>query len=759
MKKLSFFSFLIPTLLSLIVEETSYSQMRFHVDAEYIKDVISDIASDEFQGRETGTAGCVRAEEYFAAELQKLGLKPAGDSGSYFFNYSIPKEEFDMTAGLTIDERSFFQGYNEDFSVVYKSEPGDVQGNIVFAGYGIYNPDKNRNDFDTLDLKDKIVLMKRGAPRNDIQSWMPYCIDSVKAAYCYKHDALGVLFYEPLIRTNQRILKPSFGNHLAMVQVIPGFPVFSVDERVVRYIFTQNGQSYYRINNLIESQAGSFATKSECHMSASGKKNQSINTRDVLGMIRGTDRTLKDEYIVIGGHIDHLGVDEHGKLWNGADDNASGPAVALGIARAMITNKYRPKRSIIFAAWTGEEMGLLGSKAWCDRPTVDASKIVVYFNLDMVAVGNGRLNMPGTAYGPELADFIKENLDTALLSKIVWSDGGISGSDHSNFLNLGIPAFAGMTAGSHPDYHQPGDDPEKISKPVLQFTGDFIATCVSAIADSRSDFNRLARQEENQMKLLSFSFFQPLSLSSCDEKLNEANFRQGLVNFSKAQPSYDPNINFIALLADLDSVLQKNKNKYVFSTSAYDAMMTREGLLAAFNPADVGMDDLKLKVLASQGYRIAVVDSKNAICSDTAKMKHFLKVCHQNGLGVILNNLPVPCLEAITWESADPVIIMNSEFLSDQIFSNIKARGHLVIYTLKDSDIMSQDNKNLTNLIQLAGDDHILISPSDMTDGNLRYLKLFIRQFSKSAKDKSLQYKLMNDNFHDFAVKSMQPNL
>jgi hypothetical protein len=231
------------------------------------------------------------------------------------------------------------------------------------------------------------------------------------------------------------------------------------------------------------------------------------------------------------------------------------------------------------------------------------------------------------------------------------------------------------------------------------------------------------------------------------------------VNFSKAQPSYDPNINFIALLADLDSVLQKNKNKYVFSTSAYDAMMTREGLLAAFNPADVGMDDLKLKVLASQGYRIAVVDSKNAICSDTAKMKHFLKVCHQNGLGVILNNLPVPCLEAITWESADPVIIMNSEFLSDQIFSNIKARGHLVIYTLKDSDIMSQDNKNLTNLIQLAGDDHILISPSDMTDGNLRYLKMFIRQYSKSSKDKSLQYKLMNDNFHDFAVKSMQPNL
>ncbi|HLO58703.1 MAG TPA: M20/M25/M40 family metallo-hydrolase [Bacteroidales bacterium] len=759
MKHNYIFALLISTLFNLIFEYNCYSQTKLHVDAEYIKDVVSDIASDDYQGRETGTAGCVMAEDYFAAELQKLGLKPAGDSGSWFFNYSIPKEEFDLTAGLTIDNRSFFQGYNEDFSVVYKSEPGDVQGDIVFAGYGIYNPEKNRNDFDTLDLKNKIVLMKRGAPRNDIQSWMPSCIDSVKAAYCYEHGAVGVLFYEPLIRTNQRILKPTFGNHLAMVRVIPCFPVFSIDERVVRFIFSQMGQSYYRINNLIETQPESFATKSTCHMSASGKKNQSIHTRDVLGMIKGTDRTLKDEFIVIGGHIDHLGADEHGKLWNGADDNASGPAVALGIARAMIMNKYKPRRSIIFAAWTGEEMGLLGSKAWCDRPTVDASKIVVYFNLDMVAVGNGKLNMPGTAYGPELADFIKENLDTALLRNIIWSDGGISGSDHSNFLNLGIPAFAGMTAGSHPDYHQPGDDPEKISKPVLQFTGDFIAACVTAIADSRSDFNRLARQEENQMRLMSFSFYQPISLSSCNEKLSETNFRQGLVNFSKSQPSADQNANFIGLLADLDSALQKNNNKYVFSTSAYDAMMTREGLLAAFNPADVGMDDLKLKVLASQGYRIAIVDSKNVICTDTARMRHFLTICHQNGLGVILNNLPVPCLEAITSESVDPVLIMNSEFLSDRIFSNIKAKGHLIIFALKNNDIINQENRNLARLIELAGDDHILICPSDLAPEDLRYLKMFVRQYSKSAKDKSLQYKLLNDNFRDFAVKSMQPNL
>jgi hypothetical protein len=759
MKRLSFFTFLFPTLLALITEETGFSQIRFHVDAEYIKDVISDIASDDFQGRETGTAGCVMAEEYFESELSKLGLIPAGDSGSYFFNYSIPKEEFDMTAGLTIDDRSFFLGYNEDFSVVYKSESGDVKGNLVFAGYGIYDPEKNRNDFDTLDLRNKIVIMKRGAPRNDMQSWIPSCIDSVKAAYCYDHGALGVLFYEPLIRTDQRILKPSFGNHLAMVRVIPGFPVFSIDERVVRYVFSQNGQSYYRVNNLIETQASAFSTKSVCHMTASGKKNQSIVSRDILGMIRGTDKNLREEYVVIGGHIDHLGMDEHGKLWNGADDNASGPAITLAIARAMVKSKFRPKRSIVFAAWTGEEMGLLGSKAWCDHPTIDASKIVVYFNLDMVAVGNGKLNMPGTSYGPELTNFIRQNIDTSLLRNIVWSEGGISGSDHSNFLNLGVPAFAGMTAGSHPDYHQPGDDPEKISKAVLKFTGDFIGNCAAAIADSRSDFNNQARHEENRMKLLSFSFFQPVSLEQCNEKLSEANFKQGLVNFSHSKRSSDENENFIALLSQLDSVLQKSGNKFVYTTTAYDAMMTREGLIAAFNPDDVGMDDLKLKVLASQGYRIAMVDGSNIICSDTARMRHFLQVCHQNGLGVILNNLPVPCIEAITSASADPVIIMNSEFLSDRIFSNIKARGHLVIYSLKASDIMSQDNKNLTNLIQLAGDDHILISPSDMTDGNLRYLKMFIRQYSKSAKDKSLQYKLMNDNFHDFAVKSMQPNL
>ncbi len=464
------------------------AQLPKRVDGEHIKKIISVIASDEYQGRETGTRGCEMAEEYFANEFKKLKLVPVGDHGTYFYHYTVPNEEFDVLPSLVVDNRSFYYGYNEDFTVAYKSGRGEVEAEIVFAGYGIYNPEKNRNDFDSIDIKNRIVLMKRGAPANDIDGWRPSCIDSMKAAYCYNQGALGVLFFEPAQRTSQQIIRPNFNNHLAYGSVLPGFPVFSVDERVARYILSNSGQSYYRVMNILDTQTSSFNTGRKCLMSARAANQSVLHTRNVLAMIPGTDEMLKDEYIFIGGHIDHVGVDEVGNVRNGADDNASGPAVALGIAQAMIKNKIRPKRSIVFVGWTGEEMGLLGSKAWCEKPTIDLKKIVVYFNLDMVGLGNGNLNMPGIEFAPEVYEFIKNNTDTNELKKIVWSKGGLGGSDHNYFLSHGVPAFAGMTAGSHPDYHQPGDDPDKIKAEILQLTGDFIYQFTEMVAGANETF-------------------------------------------------------------------------------------------------------------------------------------------------------------------------------------------------------------------------------------------------------------------------------
>ena len=636
MKILKFFQHSIFWALTLYAVKLN-AQSAQYVDGENIRQIVNEIASDDYQGRETGTTGCVMVEAYLASEFNKLNLIPVGDKGSYFHHYTMPLQETSVKALLIIDDRTFYQGYNEDFSVLYKSDWGDAEGEIVFAGYGIFNPEKNRNDFEGIDIKNKIVLMKRGAPKNDMAFWMPSCIDSVKAEFCHKNGALGVLFFEPLIRTNQRVFRESMGNHLAMVDVLPQFPVFSVDERVVRYVFTNAGQSYYRIINSIENQASSFSTGSKCKMTAKGKKPEKINARNVMGMIQGSDKQLKDEFIFIGGHMDHVGMDESGKIWNGADDNASGSAVVLGIAQAMVKNNFRPRRSIVFVGWTGEEMGLLGSKAWSENPTVDLNKIVVYFNLDMVGQGNGKLNMPGTSFAPEVTDFLKSNIDTVMLNRIVWSEGGLGGSDHNNFLSQGIPAFAGMTAGTHADYHQPGDDPEKISTDILQYTGDIIYLFTEKLATADEILITEKRQEENKLKLFTFSLFRPIASTDYKDQLRGKNFKIGFVNFSNFNHSDDPNENFISLLDAYDKSLGENGsgNKFVMTTTAFDAWMTRSGILAVFNPDDIRMDELKFKVLANQGYRLALIDSNSIVCHDSAALNNLITLSHQYGVGLI----------------------------------------------------------------------------------------------------------------------------
>lgn len=761
MKKINLCVLLILVFMSGVQQKDACAQSPGHVDVEYIKDIISDIASDEYQGRETGSQGCIKAEEYFANELRKLGLEPAGDSSTYFHHYKIPDQEFSVKATLGINDRIFYQGYNEDFSVVYKSALGNVSGDLVFAGYGIYDPVRNRNDFDTVSLKDKIVIIKRGAPRNDIAGWMPYSIDSVKADYCFKQGARGVLFFEPLVRTNQRILRQSSGNHLAMVSVLPDFPVFSVDERVVRYVFTQAGQSFYRIMNMIESQPAPFSTNSKCSMTATGKSTRSIDSRNILGQITGSDKKLRDEIIVIGAHIDHVGMDDAGKIWNGADDNASGTAVTLAVARAMIINGFKPRRTIVFAAWTGEELGLLGSKAWCERPTVDLKKTVVYFNLDMVATGNGKLNMPGTGFAPEVTDFLKKNLDSSMLKYIVWSEGGPGGSDHNNFLAQGIPAFAGMTAGTHPDYHQPGDDPHKINMDILELTGDIIYECATKISGSKEVLLTASRHEENRFKLFTFGFYHPVCLDDCRALLKDRNFKVGMINLSSLKPAKDPDENFINLLGALDKALSENGNgnKYVFTTSAYDAMMTRSGLIPAFNVDDIGMDELKFKVLARQGYRIAIIDSNSVLCRDTSKIGLLTRMSDGQGVGMILDNLPLPVLGKILTHSTDPCLILNSgQFIPPELAAKIKKNGHILVYLLNKRNGIAQDTENLVALIDNAGIDNVLVSPEELTEESVRYLQRFIKYSSDSLMDKDLLYKLSGDNFYKYAVKSLQAN-
>ena len=189
--------------------------------------------------------------------------------------------------------------------------------------------------------------------------------------------------------------------------------------------------------------------------------------------------------MLAGAHLDHVGM-RNGYVYNGADDNASGSAVVLELARTLAEMKYQPKRTIVFCLWCGEERGLLGSIYYTKNPCggVNMAQTTAYFNMDMVGMG-ATLGAPGALNFPTIWDVIRRGQDPELMKRIEPKVGGTGGSDHSGFIRQGIEALALMSSGGvgHQDYHQPEDDIDKIEPEMLNVTGQFVLRGMMNLAD------------------------------------------------------------------------------------------------------------------------------------------------------------------------------------------------------------------------------------------------------------------------------------
>jgi hypothetical protein len=219
-----------------------------------------------------------------------------------------------------------------------------------------------------------------------------------------------------------------------------------------------------------------------------GEQYKNNFSRNVIAKIEGTDPSLKAQYVITGGHLDHTGV-TNGVVFNGADDNASGAATVMEVARALAAGKAQPKRTLIFALWTGEEEGLIGSQYYSDNPTdgVKMDATVGYFNMDMVGLGD-RIGAPGALNFPSIFEVIMKDQDPEIAKKVDPSQAGPGGSDYSAFIERGIEALGLMTSGrgGHPDYHDSGDDPAKMEADILGWTGQFVLQGMLSLADETS---------------------------------------------------------------------------------------------------------------------------------------------------------------------------------------------------------------------------------------------------------------------------------
>jgi aminopeptidase YwaD len=443
-------------------------------DGERARAILDSIASDAYEGRGVGTEGGRRAEYDMAMRLSRYQVYPAADAG-YFQTVPLLATE-EIKADLTLLDHplgsiSFADGV--DFTVMTHSGSGDLTAPVVVAGYGYVRPDKDRDDYDSVDVRGKIVLIVRGTPDG------PYDFSQDigrkhTLQWAKERGAAAVLYYQDP--------KPVMGAAIPAESYSAKFPLLYVGDRLLGLLLDGTGYSVETYKaNLKEGPLPVFTGK-RVHLRTVVGYSEYDHARNVLGIIYGTDRELKNEIVVVGAHLDHVGRGSHGLIYNGADDNGSGSAILSELAREFADKPCR--RSIIVMHFTGEENGLLGSDYWVKHPSVPLANLVGMVNLDMEGMGAGDIAMVGGEQFGHVWDQYTNGLDSAALSHIkMRTEEGHGASDYASFMDAGVPTVAFWSRGDHPFYHSYTDRPERISTAALQAVGTQAEAFIRFLAD------------------------------------------------------------------------------------------------------------------------------------------------------------------------------------------------------------------------------------------------------------------------------------
>jgi aminopeptidase YwaD len=439
---------------------------------------LSYLASDSLKGRLPGTEEGKLAALYIASEFRKAGLSFLTRNGFQPFDV-ITKLETGDSNSLSIGSREYELG--KDFSPFPFTADGSLDAEVVFAGYGfdLDNDGLKWNDYDGLDVGGKWVLVLRGNPEIDSASspFNAYSNERDKAMVANDHGAGGILFVSgPVFSPDEPLI--DLENREGRVAI----PALHISRKVADRLLEQSGSNVEKLEKRLNAQRkpSSFATGSSLRASA-GIIPSMASTYNVVGYLEGSDPEKKDEYIIMGAHYDHLGMGGPGStardqdtigVHNGADDNASGVAALIEIAERLASGEKKPGCSYLFIAFSGEEMGLLGSKYYVQHPLLPLDHAKMMINLDMVGrLRDDQLQVGGVGTSKESEELV-EDLAPEENLKLSTTREGYGPSDHSSFYGRDIPVLF-LTTGAHTDYHTINDDVDKINLGGLVRVSDF----------------------------------------------------------------------------------------------------------------------------------------------------------------------------------------------------------------------------------------------------------------------------------------------
>ena len=474
------------------------------VTVNELKGHIKYLSSDSLKGRLTGSTGDSLAAEYIKGKLVSYGFIPV--TGDGLQRYKVTKRVIAGNSNaLSINGKIYTP--DKDFMPFAFSSDKGLESEVVFTGYGFnINTDSLKwNDYNGIDVKGKWVMILRGDPEpdNNKSPFVSSSADRDKALLAKDMGAAGVLMVSGPVFDPQDVFED-----LNMEGYSVDIPVFRIKKEVADIILTKSKNTIASLEKKLNNtkKPCSFPTK----VSVNGKAEiirEQANTRNVVMLLPGEDPKLKDEYIILGAHFDHLGMGGPGSgsraldtigIHHGADDNASGVAMMLELAEKFAGTKGSHKRSIICLSFSGEEEGLLGSKHFVDDPGIDLTKVNAMINMDMVGRLNETNNMQiggvGTAAG--LRDIIYADSDTSII-KLSLSEEGYGPSDHSSFYGKNIPVLFYFT-GAHMDYHTPTDTWDKINyKGMVEISGLIYSVAKDlACENTRLQFKEAGPKEE-----------------------------------------------------------------------------------------------------------------------------------------------------------------------------------------------------------------------------------------------------------------------
>ncbi len=463
---------------------------------------IAYLSSDALKGRRALEPGSDAAARFVAAEFAEAGLKPAR-GGSFLQEFELIEYRPDPRATrLIVEQNGNKQSYEygSDFTGSFPRKV-TASGPLLFAGYGITAPEFGYDDYAGIDARGAIVLVFEYEPRaHDASSPFNgagntrHASARQKLLNAQQHGAAGVLIMPAPNRKRPSTLgrrsggrKPSAGPR---IQALAGsdvrIPVFTISPQLAETLLAPAGRKPAELQAEIDAKLRPVRLDlrgSRAEMRAENAGSRRGLTANVIGMLEGSDPKLREETVIFGSHYDHLGVRD-GKVLPGADDNASGTAAVIELARAFRDSGDRPKRTLLFVSFGAEEAMLLGSYYYAAHPPRPLESTRAVINLDMIgrneapsaqteglieiaADTSNEMNLVGSFYSPDLRAVVeRENRHTGLRLSYKWdADGTLNllwRCDHFPFLMRGVPAVWFFN-GFQPDYHQPGDTVDKLN--------------------------------------------------------------------------------------------------------------------------------------------------------------------------------------------------------------------------------------------------------------------------------------------------------